>query len=64
MGGNAPRIYHAPVWSEPLILELTSPGERGILTPAVDEEIKKAVGDASSLVPASARRIKAWGPAP
>ncbi len=61
MGGDAPRIYHAPVWSEPLILELTSPGERGLVTPAVDEEIKKAFGDASSLVPASARRIKEPG---
>ncbi len=52
MGGDVPRKYHAPVWSEPLILEMTSPGERGIVTPAVDEEIMKAVGDASSLVPA------------
>ena len=61
MGGDVPRRYHAPVWSEPLILELTSPGERGIVTPAVDEEIMKTVGDASSLVPASARRRRAPG---
>ncbi|UCD46111.1 MAG: aminomethyl-transferring glycine dehydrogenase subunit GcvPB [Candidatus Bathyarchaeota archaeon] len=37
-------------------MELTSPGERGILPPTVEEEIRESFGDATSLVPASARR--------
>ena len=61
MGEGIPRRYHGPVWSEPLILEMTSPGERGIMITEVDEEIKKAVGDVSSLVPASAMRKRAPG---
>jgi glycine dehydrogenase subunit 2 len=53
---DEPRRYHAPVWSEPIIMELTSPGERGIMPPAVESEIRDALGNATSLVPVSARR--------
>jgi len=60
VGEEKPRRYHGPVWSEPLITELTSTGERGIMTPEVDEEIK-SMGDISSLVPASAIRKRAPG---
>ena len=50
------RRFHAPVWSEPIIMEMGHPGERGILVPDADEDIKAAVGDAESYVPAQMRR--------
>ena len=46
------RKYHAPVWSEPLIMEMGRQGERGILVPEAEEGIKNAVGDAESYIPA------------
>ena len=50
------RPYHAPVWSEPLIHELGRRGERGVIIPQVEEEIKKAVGKPESLIPRKMRR--------
>lgn len=43
--------YHQAVWQEPLMYELGSPGERGILPPVLEKEIREAVGDVVSLVP-------------
>ncbi len=50
------REYHAPRWNEPIIHELTSPGERGFIPPRAEEKIKKRVGPASDLIPGSMRR--------
>jgi glycine dehydrogenase subunit 2 len=50
------RSYHAPVWSECLIHELGRGGERGVILPVVEEEIKKAVGKPEVLVPKKMRR--------
>jgi glycine dehydrogenase subunit 2 len=50
------RKYHAPVWSEPIIMEMGRKGERGILIPQAEEEIKAAVGDVGSYIPAVMRR--------
>jgi len=50
------RKYHAPVWSEPVIMEMGRKGERGILIPEAEEEIKAAVGDAESYIPVEMRR--------
>jgi len=50
------RPYHAPVWSEPLIHELGRAGERGVILPEVEAEIKKAVGKPEFLVPRKMRR--------
>ncbi len=50
------RRYHAPVWSEPVIMEMGHKGERGILIPEAEEKIKAAVGDAKSYIPAEMRR--------
>ncbi|OGD47858.1 glycine dehydrogenase [Candidatus Bathyarchaeota archaeon RBG_16_57_9] len=50
------REYHAARWSEPIIHELTSPGERGFIPPEAEEKIRARVGEASELVPASMRR--------
>ncbi len=53
-----PREYHAPRWSEPIIHELSTPGERGLIPPRSEEKIRKRVGKGSSLVPESMKRRK------
>ncbi|RLC23896.1 MAG: glycine dehydrogenase subunit 2 [Deltaproteobacteria bacterium] len=45
------RKYHSAVWNNPIIMEMGTPGERGILVPRAEEEVKAAVGDAQSLIP-------------
>lgn len=50
------RRYHAPVWSEPVIMEIGRKGERGILVPEAGEEVQAAIGDAASYIPAEMRR--------
>lgn len=57
MSGNKPlRDYHAPVWSEPVIMEMGQPGRRGLLFPAVDDAVRTSAGDAMDLVPPTMRR--------
>ncbi|MBI3979793.1 MAG: aminomethyl-transferring glycine dehydrogenase subunit GcvPB [Chloroflexi bacterium] len=51
-----PRSFHAARWSEPLIMEMSSPGERGVLLPVVEPEIKTAVGDVTAAIPPELRR--------
>jgi glycine dehydrogenase subunit 2 len=46
------RRYHAHVWSEPLIVELSRPGERGIVVPP-------PARDVAAYVPAGMRRRRA-----
>ena len=46
------RRYQAPVWSEPIIMEMSHKGERGIMVPQAEEDIQTAVGDAESYIPA------------
>jgi len=50
------RRYQAPVWTEPIIMEMGREGERGIIPPPVEEKIRKAVDEAESYVPAGMRR--------
>ena len=38
------RRFHQARWDEPVIFELGQPGQRGILVPEVDEEIKVSSG--------------------
>jgi glycine dehydrogenase subunit 2 len=45
------RPFHQASWNEPIILEMTSPGERGILVPEVEESLRSAVGDALEGIP-------------
>ena len=51
------RRYHAPVWDEPLVMELSREGRRGLVFPQAEPEVRRRVGDAAELVPASARRV-------
>ncbi|MBW2122599.1 MAG: glycine dehydrogenase subunit 2, partial [Deltaproteobacteria bacterium] len=48
--------YHAARWQEPLIMEMGSPGERGVYPPQVEEEVREAVGDVLSTIPEGMRR--------
>lgn len=50
------REYHAPRWNEPIIHELSTPGERGFIPPRSEQEIKKRVGQGSKLIPNSMKR--------
>jgi glycine dehydrogenase subunit 2 len=50
------RPYHAPVWSEPVIMEMGRSGRRGLLFPKVEEAVRREVGEAEALIPASMRR--------
>ena len=50
------RQYHAAVWDEPVVMEMSRTGRRGVLFPAIDNAIAEIVGDPEHLVPASMRR--------
>jgi glycine dehydrogenase subunit 2 len=53
------RKFHQAKWDEPIIFELNSPGERGILLPKIEQKIKDKVGDATINIPVNMRRQKA-----
>jgi glycine dehydrogenase subunit 2 len=53
---SQPRRYHAPVWSEPLVMELGQTGRRGTVLPAVEPAVSALAGEIEDLVPAKARR--------
>lgn len=36
--------FHQARWNEPIVMELSVPGERGVLPPEIDEEIAKEAG--------------------
>jgi glycine dehydrogenase subunit 2 len=50
------RRFHQAKWDEPIIFELSNEGERGILIPEVEYEVKKEVGDVMSTIPEGMRR--------
>ena len=57
--GGVLRDYHAPRWNEPLIMEQSVPGERGICVPLAEPEVTDAVGDPHAFIPAGLRRTEA-----
>jgi glycine dehydrogenase subunit 2 len=50
------RRFHQARWDEPIIFELSQPGQRGILVPEVDKGIRDKVGDLLSTLPETMRR--------
>lgn len=50
------RRYQAPVWDEPLLMEMGAPGRRGQHFPDAEADVSTATGTAKSLVPPSLRR--------
>jgi glycine dehydrogenase subunit 2 len=52
------RRYHAAVWDEPLVMELTREGRRGLVVPEAEQDVRDRVGDAASLLPGAMRRAE------
>jgi glycine dehydrogenase subunit 2 len=50
------RHFHQAKWDEPIIFELGCKGERGILVPRAEEQIREQVGDGISHLPEGMRR--------
>jgi len=46
-------------WDEPVIFELSTPGERGILVPEVEQDLAASVGDVLGTIPETLRRQEA-----
>jgi glycine dehydrogenase subunit 2 len=53
--GTTLRPFHQASWNEPIILEQTSPGERGLLLPEPEPDVA-AAGDGLDELPAELRR--------
>jgi len=53
------RNFHQAKWGEPIIFELHTEGERGILIPETEKEIEDCVGDGLSALPGNIKRKKA-----
>ena len=49
-------LFHAARWSEPLITQLGTPGERGIIPTAADARILKRASKATARIPSALRR--------
>ena len=50
------RRFHQARWDEPIIFELSREGQRSVLVPEVEEEIKDQVGDVLANLPGTLRR--------
>jgi glycine dehydrogenase subunit 2 len=50
------RRFHQARWDEPIIFELSQPGQRGILVPEVEEGMKAQAGDVLAALPETMRR--------
>ncbi len=50
------RKYHAPVWDEPIIMEMGVAGRRGCHFPLAGDAVTAAVGSAADLIPDAMRR--------
>jgi glycine dehydrogenase subunit 2 len=53
------RPFHQASWNEPILLELSSPGERGIIPPPIEEELSRAGDEALARIPDALRRSSA-----
>jgi glycine dehydrogenase subunit 2 len=52
------RRFHQARWDEPIIFELSQPGQRGILMPEVEAGIEEEVGDVLASLPEKMRRTQ------
>ncbi len=55
----SPRPVHQASWNEPIVLELSTPGERGILPPPLEPELSGADRDPLAGIPDALRRSQA-----
>ncbi len=59
MGRNSDtllRKFHQAKWDEPIIFEMSVPGERGVLVRQAEQGVKDEIGDGVSAIPANLRR--------
>ena len=52
------RNFHEAQWDEPIIYQMSTPGERGILPPRADAEIIDEIGGVKDLIPEGLRRAE------
>ncbi len=52
------RRYHAAVWDEPIVMEMSREGRRGVLFPEPEAAVTEAVGATQRPIPAALRRTK------
>jgi glycine cleavage system P protein (glycine dehydrogenase) subunit 2 len=52
------RRFHQARWDEPILFELSAEGERGVLLPELEADIRKATGPGALLLPRSVVRRK------
>ena len=52
----SPRRFHQASWDEPVIFELSQPGQRGVLLPPVEAGIEQEVGNPARTLPDQLRR--------
>jgi len=50
------RRFHQAKWDEPIIFELGRPGQRGVLVPEIETDVKKTAGDVLGALPGHLRR--------
>lgn len=50
------RRFHQASWDEPVIFELSTPGERGVFVTPIEPGVRDAVGDVVAALPAGLRR--------
>ena len=50
------RRFHQASWDEPVIFELSQPGQRGVLPPEVEPALSAEAGDVAGSLPAGIRR--------
>jgi len=52
------RRYHQARWNEPILFELSRPGQRGILVPPLEPDMRDATGDVLAALPAGLQRLR------
>src|SRR5690606_31969509 len=52
------RRFHQARWDEPIIFELSEPGQRGILVPEAEDKLQEAVGLVLDTIPPDLRRAR------
>lgn len=50
------RRFHQARWDEPILFELSQPGQRALLVPQAEAEVAQAVGDVLARIPPALRR--------
>lgn len=53
------RDFHEARWDEPILMEMGAPGQRAILTEAIEPQVTQAVGSPTHRLPAGYRRAQA-----